>query len=162
MKDFQAGKTFASYYAGGLLLSIAVTLPVATFAGAFLPLAWAAHNIEENLSSRDVGGLTLVNTVAAAIGAIAASFVLFPLAGLWRSFALVAAVLLVPAIWRVLRAESQRLHAIAVLGTTMLCLPLALANPEMWVRGNRSEKRRLAAGIRATGGLMSLKTQHRV
>ncbi|MEZ6091763.1 MAG: fused MFS/spermidine synthase [Pirellulaceae bacterium] len=138
LEYFQAGKTFASYYAGGLLLSMVVTLPVATFAGAFLPLAWAARSIEDNLSSGNVGGLTLVNTVAAAIGAVAASFVFFPLAGLWRSFALVAALLLVPAIWQALRTESKRLHAFAVLGTVILCLPLALANPEIWVRGDQS------------------------
>lgn len=136
---FQGGKSFASYYTGGLLLAMAATLPVAISTGVFLPLAWAASSSEENLSSRDVGRLTLVNTVAAAIGAIAASFVMFPLIGLWKSFALVATLLLIPASWRAIRSPTRRLRTPAVLVAALACLPLAVTNPESWVRGNRSE-----------------------
>lgn len=130
---FEAGRTFTTYYLGGLLLVFAVTLPVAFLAGIYLPVAWSAGSNARSgqLSSRDLGHLTLANTIAAASGALTASFVLFPFFGLWKSFAVVAMVLLIPAI---LSHSKFSMVAIAC------CLPIAITNPERWVRNDAKEK----------------------
>ncbi|WP_197169455.1 fused MFS/spermidine synthase [Novipirellula galeiformis] len=139
LEYFRAGQTFASYYLGGLLLVLAMTLPVAFSAGVFLPSAWAAYSSQGQLDSRDVSRFTLVNTIAAALGAILSSFVLFPAAGLWKSFAMVAFVMLIPAIACLVNSLRPTRIAIAVVLAGISCLPLAVTNPEAWVRDEGSE-----------------------
>jgi spermidine synthase len=137
LEYFQGGNSFASYYLGGLLLTLAVTVPVSTFAGMFLPLAWEANRVDGNLSSREIGRLTLINTLAAAGGAIAASFVMFPTLGLWKSFAITAAILLTPTMIRAFRIAALRLPIVTAIAAAISCLPLIFTNPETWVRGDR-------------------------
>ncbi|GAA4468612.1 fused MFS/spermidine synthase [Novipirellula rosea] len=132
---FQAGETFAAYYANGLLLVLAITLPVAFFTGLILPTAWFALSVQAETHSHEVGRLTLANTVAAAVGAIIASFVLFPALGLWKSFAVVALAMLAPAFWQ-LHSDATRMRILTpVVVAVLACLPLLIGNPESWVRG---------------------------
>ncbi len=88
---FEGGDSFWSYIASvSALVGMVILVPVALL-GAVLPLTWRAAEKQESASSV-VGRLTAVNTLAAATGALVASFVLLPLLGLWGSFVAVGAM----------------------------------------------------------------------
>ncbi len=86
---FRYGETFSMYIAGALALVAAVTLAPAVLLGMILPAAFMAAPPEE--ASRWSGRLAAVNTLSAAAGAAAASFLLVPAVGLWWSVAVIAA-----------------------------------------------------------------------
>lgn len=112
---FLGGETFASYMLASLGLVALVVLPPALLLGTVLPLLWGVANAtltrsaseESSVFAHDssfarrasvpnfVGRLTAINTLAAAAGTLAASFVLLPLLGLWTSFAAMAVVCIV-------------------------------------------------------------------
>lgn len=85
------GESFSQYLGGAFLLVTLVVAPPITFFGMLLPLAWKAAGRGVG-AGQVVGRLTAVNTVAAAGGALAASFLLLPWIGLWHSFELLAAL----------------------------------------------------------------------
>ena len=92
---FDGGDTFATYMSTSLGLVALVVLPPITLLGMVLPLLWKvalARNVEiqKAETATTVGRLTAINTLAAAAGALVASFVLLPLLDLWGSFALLA------------------------------------------------------------------------
>ena len=87
---FRFGDTFAQYLAGASALTCVVVAPPIILLGMTLPLLWKAAGGERSAGAA-VGRLTAANTVAAASGALAASFLLLPGLGLWLSFVLVAA-----------------------------------------------------------------------
>lgn len=86
---FRFGDTFAQYLAGASALTCVVVAPPIILLGMMLPLLWEAAG--ERSAGAAVGRLTAANTVAAASGALTASFLLLPGLGLWLSFAVVAA-----------------------------------------------------------------------
>lgn len=98
LKYFSAGKSFSGYLLGVTrLVATVVGAPVLAM-GMLLPVTW--HALREHTSAGHVvGRLTMVNTLAAAAGAIAASFVLMPLVDLWWSFALVALTYIAMGTW---------------------------------------------------------------
>lgn len=86
---FTRGSTFSSYIVGVTgLVSAVVAVPMLAM-GVILPLSWHLAGADHE-PGRVVGRLTTANTVAAAAGAILASFVLLPQLGLWASFASVS------------------------------------------------------------------------
>jgi spermidine synthase len=86
---FSTGESFSGYLVGVLgLVTVVIGAPVLAM-GMLLPLTWHALRKRAN-AGRVVGRTTMVNTLAAAMGAIAASFVLLPLLDLWWSVAVVA------------------------------------------------------------------------
>jgi spermidine synthase len=135
------GRSFVTYYASGLAIVLAIVLPVATGCGMMLPLSWASNINGSGISSREIGQLTMLNTVAAAFGAILASFVLFPRLGLWHSFALIAAVALSPALLKplVLGQKPTLQQCFGVGGTLLVGLPFIIGDPEDWVYTRRDE-----------------------
>jgi spermidine synthase len=84
---FTTGADFAQYILAALGLIALVVLVPTTLLGAVLPYAFAVAP-----AGSAVGRLTAVNTICAAIGALATSFVLLPAFGLWNCFALYALV----------------------------------------------------------------------
>lgn len=82
---FRFGESFSQYLGGAFSLVAVVVGPPITMLGMLLPLAWkgAGHGVG---TSEVVGRLSAVNTVFAAVGALAASFLLLPWIGLWASF----------------------------------------------------------------------------
>lgn len=116
---FDQGDTFASYMLACLGLVAAVVLPPALLLGTILPLLWQVARRHSESFSALVGKLTAINTLAAAAGALAASFFLLPTLGLWGSFAHIAAMYVAVAI---VAAIPRRGHAIAL----AVAVPLVL------------------------------------
>lgn len=87
---FRTGKSFATYLASAALIVSACILPPMVALGMILPATWSAAEEAGAGRGRAVGRLTAANTIAAAIGSFAASFLLAPLLGLWMSFGAVA------------------------------------------------------------------------
>lgn len=83
------GDSFLQYLGGALVLVVLVVAPPISLLGMLLPLAWKATGRGDSVG-RVVGRLTATNTIAAAVGALAASFLLLPWMGLWPSFVLLA------------------------------------------------------------------------
>ncbi|MBD3675652.1 MAG: fused MFS/spermidine synthase, partial [Planctomycetaceae bacterium] len=86
---YSYGESFWQYIGGVLVLVTLVVAPPITLLGMLLPLAWKATGHSENVGEV-VGRLTAINTLAAASGALIASFLLLPWIGLWSSFVLIA------------------------------------------------------------------------
>ncbi|MCA9133773.1 MAG: fused MFS/spermidine synthase [Planctomycetales bacterium] len=133
------GGSFIGYYAAGLTLVLLVVLPTAVCLGVFLPAAWIASDAQGKLRSGTVGRLTFANTSAATLGALAASFWFFPTFGLWRSFVLVTALLVLPALLVSCRSRGRRMPTLALLLVLGVALPLTVGNPERWTAENSRE-----------------------
>lgn len=84
LEYFATGETFAGYLASVFGLVAAVVLPPVTLLGMVLPAAFLAVRAE---GGRAAGRLAAVNTIAAAVGALAAGYVLTRWLGLWGTFA---------------------------------------------------------------------------
>ncbi len=122
---FGLGQGFGMYMAGASLLVAAVVLPPVALLGAILPASWGEAERRGVASGRAVGRLTAANTLAAASGSLAASFVIAPAVGLWTAFGLIAgmfAVLGVILLWRA-GDRFAPILAVPVLGTL---IPLAI------------------------------------
>ena len=80
MNYFSSQGTFSEYITGAVgLVSFVVWFPV-LMAGLVLPLVWKVV-WPQDAGGRMIGRLTMVNTIAAATGSIAASFMLLPMLG---------------------------------------------------------------------------------
>lgn len=84
------GNSFWQYFGGALGLVALVVAPPVTLLGMLLPLAWKAAGLGKGAGAI-IGRLMATNTIAAAFGPLAASFLLLPTIGLWQSFVVVAA-----------------------------------------------------------------------
>lgn len=102
MQYWPPGRSFAAYYASGLAVVVATTLPVAFALSLVLPATWRInrHAHDESSSSSIVGNLTCINTLGGAAGALLANFVLFRVFGLWSAFGFVAALCALPLLGR--------------------------------------------------------------
>ena len=94
---FSYGDSFASYMTAATALVALMVGPGITLFGMVLPLAWRLAAVPNQAdggahTGSVVGRLTSVNTIAAAVGALAASFLLLPLFGLWAAAVAVAGV----------------------------------------------------------------------
>lgn len=113
LEYFTSGESFWSYLFGGTLLISLVIFPPIAVVGTLLPLLWQAGG-ETRADSRRVGLLTTVNTIAAASGAIAASFLMLPRFGLWGSFATISALFGLAAVLSFSRLGKRKLALLAV------------------------------------------------
>lgn len=84
---FESGNTFASYLAGSFGLVVAFVLPPVMFLGIAFPAVLRAA-----ADRGRVGWFSAINTLAGALGALAAGFVLPLILGLWTSFGLFVAL----------------------------------------------------------------------
>lgn len=87
---FRSSAGFLPYMFSTLGLVALVVGPAVVALGTLLPLAWTGVRADARERGRIVGRLTAVNTLAATLGALVASFLLLPAAGLWTSFAIFA------------------------------------------------------------------------
>lgn len=95
LEYFTFGDSFSEYLGGAFTLVLLIVAPPITLLGMLLPLSWKAAG-GDSRAGNVVGRLTAINTVASAIGALAASFLLLPWIGLWQSFVLLALSFYVP------------------------------------------------------------------
>ncbi len=95
---FYKGETFVSYLLSAFGLVSMVVMPVMLTLGMLLPLAWKAARHSQG-AGQVVGKLTAVNTIAATIGSLFASFLLLPWLDLWGSFAFIATCYLLLGAW---------------------------------------------------------------
>ncbi|MEM6290587.1 MAG: fused MFS/spermidine synthase [Myxococcota bacterium] len=115
LRAFSRGETFYAYMLGATGMVAAVVLVPMLAMGIILPLSWTLAGADSRPGSI-VGRLTTANTIAAAAGAISASFVLLPAVGLWWSFAVVASTyLMLAAVVSLTRAQKRWRGAAAVL-----------------------------------------------
>ena len=91
---FRFGESFVQYMVGATGLVLLVVGPAIFLAGIVLPLIWRIAGAIDGNAGRVVGQLTSANTIAAAAGALVASFGLLPLLGLWTGFVFVAGLVL--------------------------------------------------------------------
>ena len=103
LEYFSAGKSFSSYLIGACGLVSLIVGPPILMLGMLLPLVW---KLMGGKAGNVVGSLTAVNTLAAAGGAMIASFVMLPAIGLWESFVVMAGMVGVCSLY--LSARSSR------------------------------------------------------
>lgn len=113
LKYFSSGDSFLQYMAGAILLVTVVVAPAITSLGMLLPLVWSMAGGSET-NGQVVGKLTAVNTFAAAIGAMLASFFLLVWIGLWPSFVLISVLLMVAALILLWQAQQKELGGLAI------------------------------------------------
>ena len=139
LEYFRAGDGFAAYLAGAFGLVALVVLPPVAALGAILPAVWHRDPRGGSGAGALVGRTTVVNTLAAAAGAVCANFVLLPHLGLWAAFVLVAALFVLPAV--VTLAGSRPLAAVlSGLVFVFLAVPLVSPpGPERWANPRDDE-----------------------
>ena len=132
LEYFRSGDGFAAYMAGAFGLVALVVLPPVAALGTILPAVWHRDPPDSSGAGRLVGRTTVVNTLAAAAGAVCASFVLLPHLGLWASFVFVAALFVLPA---VVTLAGRRPVAAILSGLAFVFLTVPLLSPpgpERW------------------------------
>lgn len=107
LEYYSYGESFFQYLGGALLLVVLVVAPPITLLGMQLPIAWQAVS-RDVVAGQVVGRLTAVNTIAAAVGALATSFLFLPWIGLWGSFVLLGLVLSLVPFASLLRSGRRR------------------------------------------------------
>lgn len=133
LQYFQTGKTFAGYLTYATLLVAVIVFPPVTLLGMLLPTLWKAATDETLLHVKTIGTLTMVNTLAAAAGSLAASFVMLPLLGLWGSFAAVAIIFCAVSCWLYTRQQRRRIHMLVLLSMLVVVAPLMIPpGAERW------------------------------
>ncbi len=136
---FRAGDSFAAYMAGAFGLVALVVLPPVTALATILPAVWHRGPRGGSGAGRLVGRTTVVNTLAAASGAVCANFVFLPNLGLWASFVFVAALFALPA---VVALAGRRPVAAALSGLVFVFLAVAVVSPpgpERWAAARDDE-----------------------
>ncbi|MBN8624863.1 MAG: fused MFS/spermidine synthase [Planctomycetes bacterium] len=104
---FSLGHSLASYAVAVLSLACAVVGPPVVILGTLLPSAWSVgHGCR-----RSVGTLTAINTLGAAAGAMAGSFLLLPTFGLWTAFLAIAGIFIALSFW-IFRAVPLKLSGV--------------------------------------------------
>lgn len=128
LRYFTAGTTFLSYITGATLLVASVVLVPMLAMGIILPLSWNLAGADAK-PGRVVGRLTTANTLAAAGGALLASFVLLPAVGLWWSFAVIASAYLLLAVLVSIGLERRRgIYGVAIVLSAALVWGLSQAS----------------------------------
>jgi spermidine synthase len=130
MRYYSAQGEFSAYIAGAVgLVSSVIWFPV-VMAGLVLPLVWKVV-WPADAGGRMIGRLTMVNTIAAAAGSIAASFVLLPKCGLWGACAVV-----IGAFWLIVLLSSlSPRHWASGSALSVACLVsigLLISNQDRW------------------------------
>lgn len=134
LEYFTWGKSFSQYFGGVCMLVAVVVAPPVTLLGMLLPLAWKAAGLGK-VTGIVIGRLTAINTVAAALGALAASFLLLPMIGLWQSFVFVAALFLAAGVVLLFQTGRSAIACAAVVVFGSLAL-LAIHSPVDAERGH--------------------------
>jgi len=141
LEYFDFGRTFVGYFAGAFGLVLLVVLPPVTLLGVTLPAVWKGAARGQRMAGRSVGHLTTVNTLAAAVGAVSASFVLLPTLGLWASFGLIVFVFSLIA-GSILLRERRSGTALLVGLTSLITIFLVgtRPGPETWFASDRDDR----------------------
>ena len=123
LEYFPLGVSFTGYIGRVAGLAAVIMLPTATALGVILPATWSLLSQSRHDAGRDVGDLTMVNTLAAAAGSLCASFVILPIVGLWMSFGMVAGLFAILPLLRGVRTRHWGWLMLGV-GVCVSTLPL--------------------------------------
>ncbi len=123
LEYFPLGESFAGYVGRVAGLAAIVMLPTATALGVMLPATWSLLSQSRHDAGRDVGDLTMVNTLAGAAGSLCSSFVILPIVGLWMSFGVVAGLFAILPLLRGVRTRHWGWLMLGV-GVCVSTLPL--------------------------------------
>lgn len=97
LQYFVSGETFVGHLLRGFALVFAYVMLPVTICGMIFPATWQVLATSHS-TGRVVGMLAMVNAVGAALGSLAASFIMLPTIGLWGGFQVVAGLLLLIAL----------------------------------------------------------------
>jgi spermidine synthase len=117
---FEYGDDFPSYLVGVFGFATLIMIIPVSITGMILPVIWGLA-VRPGEAGRVVGRLTSINTLGAALGALATSFVLLPWFGLWKSFAALGLVYLVGGTWYAY-GKSKKRPAFSTLAAGIFCL----------------------------------------
>ena len=107
LEYFAFGESFAEYLAGAFGIVAIVVLVPATILGTILPAIWMTTHVNDQDVGRIVGRYTMINTLAAAAGAVSACFLFLPTFGLWGSFTVRRPAAGIVGLLRLLASASQ-------------------------------------------------------
>jgi len=138
LKYFSYGDTFVEYMSGAFLLVTVVVAPATICLGTVLPLLWTLAGGKDT-SGHVVGKLTAVNTIAAAGGALVASFCLLVWVGLWQSVVLISMMFFVAAFVLLWQAKQTRIACSLGLLLAIISV-LALRSPSESDRAETGER----------------------
>lgn len=127
LKYFSFGDSFFQYMTAATMLVAFIIAPAISTLGMILPLVWI-NSGQLGHSGKIVGRLTAANTLAAAVGALAASFLLLVCVGLWGSIVLVASMFFAVAFWLLKEAKHVKLLSTITL-VFGVAVALALRSP---------------------------------
>ena len=114
-----ADANFTSVFAVDVSLAVAIQLPMTIALGAAFPFAIAVASSAEAMAGA-AAFIYTCNTAGAIVGALAASFVLIPRAGLQISLQGASMVAVLVAVLPIWSAASRRLRTAAVIGAAVL------------------------------------------
>ncbi|MEP3479720.1 MAG: fused MFS/spermidine synthase [Fuerstiella sp.] len=133
LQYFQTGDTFASYLTAATLLVAVIVFPPVTLLGLILPTLWNAATGETPHRVKTIGTMTMVNTLSAAVGSLAASFFMLPWLGLWGSFVAVTVIFCAVSCWLFSRQNRHRSFILVVLSIIVVAIPLIIPpGAERW------------------------------
>lgn len=155
--DYVQGSSWLALQARLAGLALLVVGPVTFALGAALPLLLEQAGRREAAAGPATGAVVAANTVGAIIGPLAATFLLAPALGLWRSMAAFGMLLVLAGAWAGL-AWRQRAAAAALAAAAVLLLESG-ALPAVRVRRERGE-RLLSAREGAYGTTAVIEDEH--
>ena len=119
LEYFSLGETFATYLGGAALLVACIVLPPVAALGVLFPVLWMIPRKAPD-GGPTTGRLAMFNTLGAAAGSVAASYLLLPFLGLWGSFVAISALFGVMAVVTLCSIASARLALLTGTSVTVL------------------------------------------
>lgn len=129
LKYFSSGDSFLQYMIGAILLVSIVVAPAITCLGMMLPQVWVLA-AQSGTAARVVGNLTAANTLAAALGALVASFVMLVWIGLWQSIVSISCLFLLAALILLWQAKQIRFASLITVLTATVSVIALLSQTE--------------------------------
>ncbi len=127
LKYFSSGTSFVEYIIGAFGLVALSIGPAIVCLGMLLPLVWSMAGVGRS-AGKVVGLLTSLNTLGAAAGALAASYLLLVYVGLWQSIILIAAMFLLCSIVLMLNSNQRKLPVTFTIAFA-ICAVVGLRSP---------------------------------
>lgn len=135
LKYFSFGNSFVSYIFGATMVVFLVVAPAIVCLGTILPMVWRLADRQVH-AGRVVGISSALNTVAAAVGAMLASFLILPIMGLWESMILIAVLYFVAGAWQLW--TQRRYMVTALLGGLLIMLSVVSLNSPLESNAERA------------------------
>jgi spermidine synthase len=138
LEYFPLARDFRTYLLHSFRLTLTVVFPPVLCLGMLLPALWKSLKVEQ-LSGSVLGRITMFNSMAAALGAILASFLLLPNLGLWRSFSLISLLFLGLSCFLLVVRRKWKTGA-AVFASGLLPLLIVWSGNDQWIQQRSTDE----------------------